>query len=90
MGAVVLCQIPNSYAARTVAADDFTLVGVNHNIIRGAAVVVASLDGPRPGLPYFDSAVLRTCDHPFSLAVESDAGNVSRMTFKCQQRVWVR
>ena len=50
---------------------------------------IASLNRAAPRLPDFDRAIFRTCDHPFSLAVECDACDVAGVTFKCEQRVRV-
>lgn len=89
VGTVVLGQVPDSYAARPVAADNLALVGVDHNIVHRAAVVIAPLNCPRPRLPDLDSAVLGAGHHPFSFAVESDTGDVARVALKSQQRVRV-
>lgn len=90
MRAIVLGQVPNAHAAVSVAADDLPLVGVNHNIVGGASVAVASLDRAGPGLPNLDSAILRARDHPFPFAMECDAGNIASVAFKSMQGIWVR
>ena len=89
MRAVVLGQIPHPDAARPVAADNLALIGVDDNVVGGAAMVIASLNCPCPCLPDLDGAVLGARHHPLSLAMEGDAGDVSRVTLKRQQRVRV-
>lgn len=90
MRAVVLGQIPDAHASIPVAANDFSLVGVNHHIIRGAPMTVASLNCARSRLPDLDRAVLRAGDHPFPFAMESDACDIPGMAFEGMERVGVR
>lgn len=87
MRAVVLGQIPDSHTATAVTADDLTLVRMNDDVVCGEAVVVAALYGSTPRLPNLDSPVFRAGHHPFSLAVEGDASDVSGVTLKGQQGV---
>lgn len=89
MGAAVLGEIPDPDAAGPVAADDLALVRVDDDVVRGAAVVVAALDGAAAGLPDLDGAVLGARDHPLALAVEGDAGDVARVALECEQGVRV-
>lgn len=58
VGAAVLGEVPDPHAAGPVAADDLALVGVYDDVVGGAAVVVAALDGAAAGLPDLDGAVL--------------------------------
>lgn len=89
MRASVLGQIPDPYAARSVAAYNFALVRVNDHIVGWASMIVASLDRPRPRFPNLDSAVFRARHHPFALAVECHSSNVPRMSLKCKQRIGI-
>lgn len=89
VGAVVLGQIPDAYTAAAVAADNLALIGVNHDIIDSAAVVVATLDSAATRLPDLDSTVLGARNHPLALAVECDARDIASMALKCQQGVGV-
>lgn len=89
MGAIVLGQVPHANAAAAIAADDFALVGVNHDIVDGAAVVVAALDGAAARLPNLDGAVFGARDHPLALAVERDARDVARVALKGEEGVRV-
>lgn len=89
MGAAVLGEIPDPDAARPVAADDLALVRVYYDVVRGAAVVVAALDGAAAGLPDLDGAVLGARDHPLALAVEGDASDVARVALEGEQGVRV-
>lgn len=88
--AVVLSQVPDAHAAGAVAADDLALVGVDDDVVGGAAVVVRALDGPAARLPDLDGAVLGAGDHPLALAVECDAGDVARVALEGHERVRVR
>lgn len=87
--AAVLSQIPDLDTAGAVAADDLALVGVNDDVIGGAAMVVTALDGARTSLPDLDGAVLGAGDHPLALTVERDARDVARVALESQQRVGV-
>lgn len=87
--AVVLGKVPDLDAARAVAADDLALVGVDDNVVGGAAMVVAALDGAGACLPDLDSAVLGARHHPLALAMEGNAGDVARVALEGQQWVWV-
>lgn len=89
VGAAVLGEVPDPDAAGAVAADDLALVGVYDDVVGGAAVVVAALDGAAAGLPDLDGAVLGARDHPLALAVEGDAGDVARVALEGEQRVRV-
>ena len=82
MGAVILGQVPNADAAVAVAADDLALVGVDDNVVCGAAVIVAALDDAAARLPDLDRAVLGASDHPLPLTVKGDAGDVARMALE--------
>jgi hypothetical protein len=90
MGTVILSQIPHPDTSRPITADNLTLVGMNHHVIRWTAMVVASLNRSGPCLPDLDGSVLGASYHPFPLAVKCDACDVSSVALKCQQRVRVR
>lgn len=89
VAAIVLGEIPDLDTAGAVAADDLALVGVDDDIVGGAAVIVAALDGAGARLPDLDGAVLGAGHHPLTLAVEGDAGDVARVALEGQQRVGV-
>lgn len=89
MRAVVLGQIPHPDAARPVAADNLALIGVDDNVVGGASVAITALNTTGSRFPNLDRAVLGARHHPLSLAMEGDAGDVSRVTLKRQQRVRV-
>lgn len=89
MGAVVLSQVPDADTTTPVAADDLALVGVDHDVVDGTAVVVAALDGAAARLPDLHGAILRARDHPLALAVERDARDVARVALEGQQGVGV-
>ena len=79
MGTVVLGQVPHSDTSRPVATDNLTLIRVDYDIVRRAAMFIASLDRSSSCLPDLDSAVFGASDHPFSLTMKSDACNVAGM-----------
>jgi hypothetical protein len=89
MRAVVLCKIPYAHAASTVTGNDLALVWVDDYIVDRGAMGIASLDRTAPGLPDFDCAIFRACDHPFSFAVKCDACDIACMAFECEKGVWV-
>ena len=89
MAAVVLGQVPDAHTASAIAADDLTLVGVDHDIVDRAAVVVTALDVAASCLPNLDSAILGRGDHPLALAVEGHARNVTGVTLEGEEGVGV-
>jgi hypothetical protein len=89
VGAVVLGQVPDTDASSTVTADDLTLVWMNDDVIDWGSMRIRTLDSSAACLPNLDSSVLRASDHPFALTVECDTGDVVRVTFESQDRIWV-
>lgn len=89
VAAVVLRQVPNANTASAIAADDLALVGVDHDIVDRAAVVVTALDVATSGLPNLDGAILGRGDHPLALAVEGHARDVARVTLEGEKGVGV-
>jgi hypothetical protein len=87
--AVILGQVPDTNTASTIAADDFTLIGMNYYIIDWAAMTVASLNGTASSLPNLDSSIFRACNHPLSFAMESNTSDISCMTFEGEERIGV-
>lgn len=75
--AFVLAEIPDPDIAAAVTADELALVGVDDDVVDGAAVRVIALHRRRARVPDLDHAVFRAGDHPFALAVESHAGDVA-------------
>lgn len=90
MGAVILSQVPDADTTSPVAADNLSLIRVNHDVVGGASVIIAPLDGAGACFPDLDSAILGARDHPFALAVERDAGNVACVAFKGHERIGIR
>lgn len=89
MATVISREIPHAHAARAIAANNLALVRVDDDVVDGATVVVAALDGAAARLPNLDGAVLGARHHPLALAVERDARDVARVALKRQQRVGV-
>ena len=90
MGTIILGEIPDTNTTATIATNDLALVGVNDDVVGGAAVVVAALDGAAAGLPDFDGTVLARSHHPLALAVKGDASYVAGVALEGQQRVGIR
>lgn len=90
MRTAVLGQVPDSDTPTMITADDLALVWVDDNVVDWRVVVVAALNGAGASFPDFHGSVLRASNHPFSLAVECNAGNVVGMALKGQNGVWVR
>lgn len=90
MRTVIFREIPDAYTSISVAADDFSLVGVYHDIVYGVYVAIATLDRACSSFPDLDSTVLGARDHPFSFAVKGDARYVGSVAFEGVERVWVR
>ena len=55
---------------------------MNDYIISWAAVIIASLYAAAARLPDLDGPVLGACNHPFALAVECHAGDISRVALE--------
>lgn len=89
MRAIILCQIPDPNASSAITADDLALVWMDNNIVDSASMRVTALDSTTSCLPDLDCAILRACDHPFSLAMECDTSDVSRVALKREKRVRV-
>lgn len=99
MGALILTQIPDAYISTTITRNQLALIGMNDDIINGSdmgnhipnrsAMGVVTLNTSSPSVPDLDSAILGAGDHPFALAMESYARDVSRMTIKREDRAWI-
>lgn len=90
MGTIVLSQIPHPDTSRPVATNNLTLIRVDYDIVRWAAMVIASLNCASPSFPYFDSAIFGASNHPFPLAVKGHARDIAGMSLESQERVRVR
>lgn len=89
MGALVLPQVPYPHVSSSVTADEFSLVGMNDNVVDGHAMTVVALDTSRFCIPDLDCAVLRTGDHPLSLTVEGHSGDVVGVALECEDGIWI-
>lgn len=89
MRAAVLGQVPDSDTSAVITADDLALVWVDNHVVDWRVVVVAALNGASASFPDFHGAILGAGHHPFSLAVECNAGDVVGMALKRQDRVRV-
>jgi hypothetical protein len=88
VNALALTQVPDANHATTITTDQFSLVGVDDDVIDGELVSVVALKAAAANVPDLDGAVLGASDHPFALTVECDSGDVSGMALKSHQ--WVR
>jgi len=89
MGTARLAQIPDPDIPIAITADKLTLIRVNDHIIDRRAMDVVPLYTSTSCIPDLDCVIFRTCDHPFSLAVESYTSNIACMTFECENGVRV-
>lgn len=99
MGALVLPQIPDPHISTTITRNKLALIGMNDNVINGSdmgddisnggPMGVVALNASCPSVPDFDSAILGAGDHPFALAMEGYASDVSRMAIKREHRAWI-
>jgi hypothetical protein len=89
MRAIVLSKIPDTNTSSTITADNFALVRVDDYIIYWAAVGIASLNSSTSSLPNLHGTILRTCNHPFSFAMERNASYISGMSFEGEKRIGV-
>jgi hypothetical protein len=84
MTAFVLAQIPDSYCARAIATNEFSLVWVDDHVVDWTAVVVIPLHAASSSIPNLDSTIFRGRHHPFSLAVKGDACDIVCVSFECE------
>lgn len=88
VNALALTQVPDANHAPAITTNQFSLVGVDDDVIDRELVSVVALKAATADIPDFDGAVLGASDHPFALAVECDSGDVTGVTLKSHQ--WVR
>jgi hypothetical protein len=89
VGTNTFAQVPDSNHSKVVTTDQLALVGVNDNIVDGCAVDIVALQATGASIPDFHGSILGAGDHPFSLAVEGNTGDVACVTLKCDHRVGV-
>lgn len=90
MRAFILPQVPDPHAAPSIAGNQLPLIRMNHHIVDRALVQIVPLNTPRPRIPDLDRAILGARDHPFALAMESDARDVARVPVERQHGVRIR
>ena len=89
MRAFVLPQIPDPYIPRLVATDQLALIRVDNHVVDGATVAVIPLHRRRSGIPDLYRPVFGRCYHPFTLAVEPDAGDIVSVAFEGEHGGWI-
>lgn len=62
---------------------------MDDDVVDWRTMVIASLDRTTASLPDLDCSILRTCDHPFTLAVESDTRYIACVSLECENGDWV-
>ena len=90
MGTFVLAQVPNSNVTAAVTGNQLPLVWMNDNIIDRDFVIIVALYASCPRVPDLYSAILGAGDHPFALAVESYASDVTGMAIEGEDGTWIR
>ena len=89
VSANALSQVPDSDDASTIATDELTLIGMDHNVVDRGLVSIIALQTAGARVPHFNRVVLGTGHHPLPFAVESNAGDVVRVAIKRHDRVRV-
>lgn len=89
MNALALTQVPDADHATTITTDQFSLVGVDNDVIDRELVSVVALKAAAADVPDLDGAVLGTSNHPFALTVECDSGDVASVALESHEWVWV-
>lgn len=99
MGALVFTQIPDTDVSTAVTRDQLPLIWMDNNIIHrrhmredvlgGSSMSVIPLNAPSPCIPYLNRSVLGAGDHPFTLAMEGNTGDVPSMAIKTDDRAWI-
>lgn len=87
MGANALAQIPDADSARTVTADEFSLVGMDDDIVDSGFVDVVTLKTAGTSVPDLDRTIFRASDHPLALAVERDASDIVGVSIEGHDRI---
>ena len=89
MRTFILTQVPYFDITTSITTDQFTLVGMNDDIIDGKSMNVIPLYVRRSSIPDLDRPILGTGDHPFPFAMESDSRDIPAMTFERAHRIRV-
>ena len=82
VSAATFGKIPDTDRPAVIAANQFSLIRVDHNVIDRGLVDVVALETPGASIPDFDGAVLGAGHHPLSFAMESHAGDVAAMALE--------
>lgn len=89
MTALVLAQVPYSDIPTSIAADQLTLIGMYYDVVDGTTMIVISLHRAGLRVPDLHGSVLGRGDHPFGIAVKSNASDIVGMAFEGQSRVCI-
>lgn len=100
MRTFILAQIPDSNIPASITGDQLSLVRVDDHIVDGSdmgdqvsrrsGMDVIALDAARSCIPDFDRAVFGAGHHPFALAMERHAGDITGVAVEGEDRVGVR
>lgn len=87
MGANALPKIPDADRTRTVAADEFSLVRMDDDIVDSSFVNVVALKTASASVPDLDRTIFRASDHPLALAVKRNASDVVGVSVERHDRI---
>lgn len=88
MRTIVLSKIPYSDGSRTITTNNLALIRMYNNIVHRTPMIITPLNASLPRLPDLDRPIFRTGNHPFALAMKSDAGDVVGVAFEGED--WIR
>lgn len=63
---------------------------MDHHIIHRGSMRVVPLNQPAPRIPDLHCPILAGCNHPLSLAMEPNAGDIISVSLELQHRVGIR
>jgi hypothetical protein len=90
MRAAVFRQVPYTNVSPSVAANDFTLIGMYNHVIDGRPMSITSLHRAATSFPDLDRPILRASDHPLPFAVKCYTGNIASVPLEREYRIGVR
>lgn len=88
MRAVIFSKIPYSDGSRTITANNLALIWMYNNIIYRTPMIITPLNASLSRLPNLNRPIFTARDHPFALAVKSDASDVVGVAFEGED--WIR
>ena len=86
MSAFILTEIPDANISTTVTRNQLPLIRVDNDVIDRNLVIVIALYAACSCVPDLYGAIFRAGDHPFTLTVKGNTGNVSGMAVESKNR----